>query len=127
MADKECFETEKAPCMGGPYSQAVIHNGMIYLTAQGPLNPETNKAQLGTIEEETMLSMDNIRTILEEAGSSLEKILQVNVYLLRIKDYSRFNEVYRGYFQKDFPARSCIEAAKLPFGFSVQLSVVAYI
>lgn len=127
MADKECFETEKAPCMNGPYSQAVIHNSMIYLTAQGPLDPLTNKARLGTIEEETALSMENIKTILEEAGSSMDQILQVTAYLLRIKDYARFNEVYRGYFQKDFPARSCIEAAKLPFGFSVLLSVVAYI
>ena len=127
MAEKECFETEKGPCMGGPYSQAVIHNNMIYLTAQGPLDPVTNKARLGTIEEETALSMENIKTILEEAGSSMDQILQVTAYLLRIRDYARFNEVYRGYFQKDFPARSCIEAAKLPFGFSVLLSAVAYI
>ncbi len=127
MGEKRVFETDKAPILGGPYSQAVIHKGMIYLSAQGPVNPETNKVSLGTIEEETRLSMENIRTVLEEAGSSLDKVLHVTVYLLRMKDYSRFNDAYREYFQKAPPARTCIEAGKLPFGFSVQFSVIAYV
>ena len=127
MGEKRVFQTDKAANLGGPYSQAIIHNGLIYLSGQGPIDPMTNTVSLGTIEEETKLAMENVRIILEEAGSSLDQILKVTVYLLKIKEYGRFNEVYRKYFQKDLPARSCIQAGKLPFGISVEFDVIAYI
>jgi 2-iminobutanoate/2-iminopropanoate deaminase len=127
MGEKKAFQTDKAAITGGPYSQAIIYNGLIYISGQGPINTQTNQVLLGTIEEESELALENIRIIVEEAGSSLNKVLQVRVYLLDIKEYSRFNEVYKKYFQKDPPARTCIQAGKLPFGIRVEIDAIACI
>jgi len=127
MGEKKAFQTDKAAIAGGPYSQAVIHNDLIYLSGQGAIEPGTNKLTPGTIEEESELALGNIRIILEEAGSSLDKVLQVTVYLLDIKEYGRFNEVYKRFFQINPPARTCIQAGKLPFGIRVEIDAVACI
>jgi 2-iminobutanoate/2-iminopropanoate deaminase len=127
MAEKKALETDKAAIPGGPYSQAIIYNGIIYLSGQGPINPQTNQVVHGTIEQETELSMENIRIILEEAGSSLSKILQITAYLLNMREYGRFNEVYRRYFPEESPARTCIQAARLPFDIRVEISAIACI
>jgi 2-iminobutanoate/2-iminopropanoate deaminase len=127
MGEKKAFQTDKAAITGGPYSQAIIYNGLIYISGQGPMNTQTNQVLLGTIEEESELTLENIRIIVEEAGSSLNKVLQVRVYLLDMKEYSRFNEVYKKYFQKDPPARTCIQAGKLPFGIRVEIDAIACI
>jgi enamine deaminase RidA (YjgF/YER057c/UK114 family) len=81
MGGKEAFQTDKAAVTGGPYAQAIIHNGIMYLSGQGPIDPKTNQVVPGTIEQETELTLENIRIILEEAGSSLSKVLQVTAYL----------------------------------------------
>lgn len=125
MGERIAFETNKAAELGGPYSQAVIHNGLVYTSGQVAIDPATNEIVSGTIEEETGVAMENIRIILNEAGSSLEKVLQVTVYLTDIRDYGRCNEVYAGYFPKDPPARSCIQAGKIPFGLRVEISAIA--
>jgi 2-iminobutanoate/2-iminopropanoate deaminase len=127
MVEKKTFHTDKAAVTGGPYSQAVIHNGLIYISGQGAIDPQTNEVKLGTIEEETQLVLENIRIILEEAGSSLNKVLDVTVYLLDMKEYGRFNEFYEKYFRENFPARTCVQAAKLPFGIRVEIGAIAYI
>jgi len=127
MAIKKVLETDKAAILGGPYSQAIIHNGIIYLSGQGPIDPHTNQVVHGTIEQETELSLENIRIILEEAGSSLSKVLQVTAYLLNMREYGRFNEVYRRYFPEEPPARTCIQAARLPFDIRIEINAIAYI
>ena len=91
MGEKKTFQTDKAAVTGGPYSQAIIHNSLIYVSGQGPINPQTNQIVLGTIEEEAEMTLENVRTILEEAGSSLDKVIQVTAYLLNMKEYNRFN------------------------------------
>jgi len=125
MGQKETFQTEKAAITGGPYSQAIIHNGLIYTSGQGAIDPKTNRISLGTIEEESKLTMENLRIILEEAGSSLDKVLKVTVHLLDMREYGRFNEVYKKFFEKNPPARTCVQAAKLPFGVRVEIDVIA--
>lgn len=127
MGEKRCFQTEKAAVTGGPYSQAIIHNGLIYTAGQGAVDPITNEIMLGTVEEEAELALTNLRIILEEAGSSLDKILKINVYLLEMEEYGRFNEVYRKYFNHDPPARTCIQAGKLPFETRVEVEAIAYL
>jgi len=127
MAEKKALETDKAAIPGGPYSQAIIYNDIIYLSGQGPIDPQTNQVVHGTIEQETELCMENIRIILEEAGSSLSKVLQITAYLLNIREYGRFNEVYRRYFPEEPPARTCIQAARLPFDIRVEISAIACI
>ena len=79
------------------------------------------------MEEEAELGLENLRIILEEAGSSLDKVLTVTVYLLDIEEYTRFNEVYKKYFKVDQPARTCIQAGNLPFNTRVEITATAYI
>ena len=127
MAEKQVFQTDKAAITGGPYSQAIIHNGLIFTSGQGAIDPKTNEICLGTIEEESKLSIENTRIILEEAGSSLDKVLKVTVHLLDMREYGRFNEVYKKFFGKNLPARTCVQAAKLPFGIRVEIDAIACI
>jgi 2-iminobutanoate/2-iminopropanoate deaminase len=127
MEAKSVFHTDKAAVTGGPYSQAIIHNGIIYVAGQGAVDPQTNEIKLGTIEEEAALALENLRIILEEAASSLDKVLTVTVYLLEIEEYARFNEVYKKYFKENRPARTCIQAGSLPFGTRVEITATAFV
>ncbi len=127
MEERKAFQTDKAAVTGGPYSQAIIHNGIIYVSGMGAVDPVTNEIKLGTVEEEARLAMTNLRIILEEAGSSLEKILTITVYLKDMKDYAAFNEIYKGFFTGDLPARTCIQAGDLPFETSVEVTATAFI
>ena len=127
MEEKKVFQTDKAAVTGGPYSQAIIHNGIIYISGMGAVDPQTNEIKLGTVEEEAELALQNLRIVLEEAGSSLDKVLTVTVYLLDIEEYTRFNGVYTQYFKKNRPARTCIQAGSLPFNTRVEITATAYI
>ena len=127
MEEKKVFQTDKAAVTGGPYSQAIIHKGVIYVSGQGAADPQTNEIKLGSVEEEAELALENLRIILQEAGSSLAKVLTVTVYLLDIQEYGRFNEVYKRYFRENRPARTCIQAGRLPFNTRVEITATAYI
>ena len=127
MAEKVSFQTDKAAELGGPYSQAIIYKDMIYLSGQGAVDPSTNQLTTGTIEKEAKLALENIKIIMESAGSSLDNILQVNVYLTDIREYARFNDVYRGYFNDPMPARTCVEVKQLPFGLRIEIDTVGFL
>jgi len=127
MEEKKVFQTDKAAVTGGPYSQAIIHKGVIYVSGQGAADPQTNEIKLGSVEEEAELALENLRIILQEAGSSLAKVLTVTVYLLDIQEYGRFNEVYKKYFRENRPARTCIQAGSLPFNTRVEITATAYV
>lgn len=127
MEEKKVFQTDKAAVTGGPYSQAIIHNGIIYVSGMGAVDPQTNEIKPGTMEEEAELALQNLRIVLEEAGTSLEKVLTATVYLLDIEEYARFNEVYKKYFKSNRPARTCIQAGSLPFNTRVEITATAYI
>ena len=127
MGYKKVFQTDKAAVTGGPYSQAIIYNGIVYVSGQGAVDPQTNEIKLGTVEEEAELGLKNLQIILEEAGSSMDKVLTVTVYLLNIEEYTRFNEVYKKYFKGNRPARTCIQAGSLPFGTRVEITATAYV
>ena len=127
MEQKKVFQTDKAAVTGGPYSQAIVHNGIIYVSGQGAVDPQTNEIKLGSVEEEAELALENLRIILQEAGSSLDNVLTITVYLLDIAEYARFNEVYKKYFREKRPARTCIQAGSLPFNTRVEITATAYI
>jgi 2-iminobutanoate/2-iminopropanoate deaminase len=127
MEKKKVFQTDKAAVTGGPYSQAIIHNGIIYVSGQGAVDPQTNEIKLGSVEEEAGLALENLRIILQEAGSSMDKVLTITVYLLDIEEYTRFNEIYKKYFNEDRPARTCIQAGGLPFNTRVEITATACI
>ncbi|MEE8329386.1 MAG: Rid family detoxifying hydrolase [Thermodesulfovibrionia bacterium] len=124
MADKKIFYSDKAPKPKGPYSQAVIYNGLLYISGQVPLDPETGLMVRATIEEETDVVMNNIRTIVTGAGTRMEDILKITCYLADIDDYVRFNEAYKKYFPQDPPARTMLQAGKLPLDVQVEIDAI---
>lgn len=124
MAGKEIFSSEKAPRPKGPYSQAVIHNGLLYISGQIPIDAETGLIVKGTIEEETKAILNNIKTIVEEAGASIDDVLKVTCYLADIDDFERFNNVYKEYFKQDPPARTTLQAGRLPLNVQVEIDAI---
>jgi 2-iminobutanoate/2-iminopropanoate deaminase len=124
MAEKKLFYTPKAPKPKGPYSQAVIHNGLLYVSGQGPVDPETGLIKRSTIEEETKTVLNNIQIIVEEAGARMEDVLKVTCYLADMDDFARFNNVYREYFEKEPPARTTLQAGRLPMDIQVEIDAV---
>jgi 2-iminobutanoate/2-iminopropanoate deaminase len=124
MADREIFYSDKAPKPKGSYSQAVIYNGLLYISGQVPLDPETGLIIRSTIEEETEAVLNNIKIITEEAGADMKDVLKVTCYLADMDDFSRFNNVYKEYFKQDPPARTTLQAGRLPLDVQVEIEAI---
>ena len=122
---KEIISTDKAPAPVGPYSPVVAFDKLIFVSGQGPINTETKELVTGTIQEETRVTLENIKNILEDVGSSMENVLKVTAYLGDMNNFFAFNEVYAEYFPSDPPARTCIQAGRLPFDIKVEIDVIA--
>ena len=121
------FNTDKAPAAIGPYSQAVIVNGMIYTSGQIPLVPGTGEMITNDIERATAQVMENLQAILEAAGSSFEKVIKVGIFLKDMNDFANVNAVYEKHLDGHKPARSTIEVARLPKDAQVEIDMVALI
>ena len=119
------IQTQKAPAAVGPYSQAIEVNGLIFTSGQLPLVPETGELITDDIKKATARSLDNIKAILEEAGSNLDKVVKVNIFLDDINDFAAVNEAYAEFFGDHKPARSCVEVAKLPKGGLLEIEAIA--
>jgi 2-iminobutanoate/2-iminopropanoate deaminase len=119
--------TEKAPKPIGPYSQGIIEGDLIFVAGQGPINPLTGTLELGDVRSETKRTFENLRAILQAAGSSLDHVMKCNVYLRDINDFAAMNEVYETYFAPPFPARTTIQAGALPGGIAVEIECIAKI
>lgn len=124
MADKEIFCSDNAPVPKGPYSQAVIHNGLMYVSGQIPIDPHTGSLVRSTIEEETAIVLHNLQSIVEEAGSGMEDVLKTTCYLADMEDFPRFNSEYEKFFKKNPPARTTIQAGKLPLDVQIEIDAV---
>jgi 2-iminobutanoate/2-iminopropanoate deaminase len=107
---RKVYTFEGAPQKAGPYSHAVVMNGFVFVSGQGPIDPASNQITGSTIEEQTCQVLDNIKFILEQAGSDMEHIVKVNVYLQNLADFQAFNIAYGKYFQKEKPVRTTIGA-----------------
>ena len=116
--------TEKAPEAVGPYSQAVVSNGMVYTSGQIAINPLTNTVEATTIQEQTEQVMKNLGAVLEKAGSSFEKAVKTTCFLADMNDFGAFNEIYGKYFT-GLPARSCVAVKTLPKNVLVEVEVIA--
>ena len=120
----EKISTKKAPKAIGPYSQAIKAGGFVFCSGQIAINPKTNEFKPGTIIEETTRVIENLKAVLEQAHSGLEKTIKVTVYLLNIDNFTEMNKVYEKYFLNK-PARSTIEVSKLPKGAKIEIDVIA--
>jgi 2-iminobutanoate/2-iminopropanoate deaminase len=125
MPSKETVASDRLPAPKGPYSPAVRANGVVYVSGQGPVDPDTGEVKLGPIEEQTRLVLENVRLVLEAAGSSLDQVVKTTCYLHDIEDFAAMNGVYATFFPSDPPARTTIEAANLPLGIGVEIEAIA--
>ena len=124
--DRETIFTRNAPRAVGPYSQAVKAGGWIYLSGQIPIDPSTNEVIQGTIEEQTKLVMTNAQRVLEAAGASLKDVVKVTLFIANMDEFGRINDVYADFFPSDPPARSAVQAARLPKDVSIEVDMIAY-
>ncbi len=123
----QIIATEKAPRAIGPYSQAVAHDGLLYLSGQIPLDPATGQLIEGDVAAQTERVLENLKAVLEAAGSSLGRVLKTTVYLKDLGEFARMNEVYARYFPENPPARATVEVARLPRDARVEIEAVAAI
>ena len=119
------IHTDKAPAAIGPYSQAIAEGGFIYTSGQIPIDPHSGVIESAGIEEQTEQALQNLRAVLEAAGSDLKHVVKTTCFLQRISDFSTFNAVYEKHFPGK-PARSCIEVSALPKGALVEIEAVAF-
>jgi 2-iminobutanoate/2-iminopropanoate deaminase len=117
--------TEQAPKAIGPYSQAIVSNGVVYCSGQIPIDPATNQLIDGDIATQTERVLENLKAVLEAAGSGLDRVLKTTVFLLDMNEFSRMNEVYGRYFSDGPPARSTVQAARLPRDVRVEIDCIA--
>jgi 2-iminobutanoate/2-iminopropanoate deaminase len=122
---RQTVATDGAPKAIGPYSQAVISNGVVYLSGQIPLDPATGQIVEGDVAAQTARVLENLRAVLEKAGSSLESVLKTTVFLKDMGDFPGMNGVYSQYFPDQPPARSTVEVARLPKDVRVEIDAIA--
>lgn len=122
---KQVIATENAPAAVGAYSQGIIANGFVFTAGQIPLIPGTSSLREGGIAAQTRQSMNNVKGVLEAAGSGLDKVVKTTVFLADIEDFAAFNAVYAEFFPNNPPARSTVQAGGLPVGALVEIEAVA--
>ena len=122
---KKVIHTDNAPKAIGPYSQAIEAGGMLFVSGQIPINPQTGELSNGTIQEQTKLVMDNIGAILKAAGLGYENIVKTTCLLADISDFAEMNKVYAEYFTTNPPARSAFAVKDLPKGARLEIEVTA--
>jgi 2-iminobutanoate/2-iminopropanoate deaminase len=124
---KKVVATERAPRAIGPYSQAIAANGFVFTSGQIALDPQTGEIAAGGIVEQTAQVFRNLRAVLEAAGTSLERVVKTTVFLADMNDFAAMNEVYARQFTDAPPARSTVQAARLPRDARIEIEVVALI
>ncbi|MCR2042977.1 RidA family protein [Anaerosalibacter massiliensis] len=122
---KQSISTNKAPEAIGPYSQAIKVGNLIYTSGQLPIDPSTGELINDDIKKATAQSLENVKAILEEVNVSMDKVVKTLVFVKDLNDFTAVNEVYAEYFTQNYPARSCIEVAKLPKDARVEIEVIA--
>jgi 2-iminobutanoate/2-iminopropanoate deaminase len=131
--DVTSVTTENAPVTGfssgtkAPLSQAIVFNGMVFVSGQGPLDPETHQIATDDFEEQTRLTLENMLRVVEAAGSSRERILRCNCYVRDMENFPKFNKVYRAFFEgcPQFPARTTVKASPPREGVLVEVDCIA--
>ena len=125
--DLKVIHTDKAPAAVGPYSQAILAGNLLFVSGQIPFNPATGEMVQGSIEDETRQCLENGKSILEEAGTTLENVIKATVFIKDMDQFGRINEVYGEYFNAHKPARACVEVARLPKDVNVEIEMIAVV
>ena len=121
----EIIFSKNAPDPIGPYSQAVLVNGLLYISGQIAINPKTQELMTGSIESETTQVMENIGSILKVASTDFSKVIKSSIFIKNMNDFTKINQVYGKYFDKNSPARETIEVSKLPKNSNIEISCIA--
>jgi 2-iminobutanoate/2-iminopropanoate deaminase len=124
---KKVVATDKAPKAIGPYSQAIVYGGLAYLSGQIPLDPATGQLVEGDIVAQTTRVLENLKSVLEACGSGLDRVVKTTVYIKDMGEFAKMNEVYGKYFLENPPARSTVEAARLPRDVRVEIDAIAMV
>ncbi|HEX9917481.1 MAG TPA: RidA family protein [candidate division Zixibacteria bacterium] len=125
---KKVISTNKAPLPIGPYSQAIsTPQNLLFVSGQIGINPKNGEMVKNGIADETKHALENLKAILEGAGSSLDNVVKTTIFLLNMEDFEQMNEVYSQYFQNDPPARSTVQVTALPKGASVEIEAIAFV
>ena len=124
---QKVISTDKAPSAIGPYSQAVEINGMVYTSGVIPVIPATGEIAEGGVEAQAEQAFKNLCNLVEESGSKVENIVKTTVFIKDMNQFSIINDIYKEYFNKDFPARSCVEVARLPKDVLIEIEAVAVV
>ena len=123
---KKIIKTSKAPAPIGPYNQAILSGNTLYTSGQIAINPSSGKLKIGTIKEETLLVMENMRAVLAAADMTFENVVKTSIFISDMANFSEINEVYGSYFNEDTaPARETVEVANLPKFVNVEISMIA--
>lgn len=121
---KKVISTTSAPAAIGPYSQAIEVNGMVYTSGIIPVVPETGEIPEGSVEQAKQ-ALQNLSNLLKAAGSSMDQVVKTTVFIKEMNDFAAINEVYKTFFTTDFPARSCVEVARLPKDVMLEIEAIA--
>jgi len=121
---KEIISTENAPQAIGPYSQAVKAGGLMFISGQIPLNPETGDLVSGSIEDEANQVLQNIKSICEAAGYGMEDIVKITIFLTDLGNFATVNDVMKKHFSEPYPARATVEISGLPLGVNVEIEAI---
>lgn len=127
MADKKIITTTQAPKAIGPYSQATLVDGWLFVSGQIPIDPASNKLISGDIVQQTKQALENLKAIIQDAGGRLENVVKTTVYLKDMNEFPAMNEVYAQYFPKDPPARVTVEVSRLPKDVKIEIDAIAII
>jgi 2-iminobutanoate/2-iminopropanoate deaminase len=123
--NKKALQIPNAPAPIGPYSQAILANGMLFISGQCPINPKTGLLEMETIESATHLVMSNIEKLLHAAEMDFTNIVKCSIFLNDLSDFQKVNAVYATYFDSVPPARETVEVARLPLDASIEISCIA--
>lgn len=123
---KKLISTDKSPAAIGPYNQGIVANGFLFTSGQLPIHPITGEVPL-TIEEQTIQVLDNLKAIIEAAGSTMENVVKCTVYIQNMSDFAVMNQIYSTYFPTNPPARACVEISKIAKEALVEIDAIAII
>jgi len=121
---KKEISTKNAPASIGPYSQAIEVNGMVYTSGMIPINPQTGELVTGSVEEQAEQAFGNLKALVEASGSSMDKVVKTVVFIQNMDDFAKINAIYEKYFTEPYPARSCVEVARLPKDVALEVEAV---